>query len=614
MSKKRTWTAERWWRILVPLLFLTAFSVLILMERRGVVLETGGLLEMPETITFTARLPEQADCLIITDRQSEASVSLTEEMETTLEYMRVGYRTADVSEVNPATDLAEYRTVVLAFDEWDKMGDGAQDLVKWIQAGGHMMNTMTPVPGTVLSGMGQSLGIAEQNGYTNIEGIRAADERTLGAKGRQEYPFTLEEGQTMEVSLNVQLTESADVLLTDLSGNVPLMWRVKAGDGEVAMINYVIGDKIQRGFLCMAYSLLDDVSIYPVIDASVYYLDDFPSPVPGGNNEYITRDYGIDTASFYSLIWFPRILQWEKEYGIKHTGVIIEMYSDTVQAPFARNKTTARFLNFGNMLLNKGGELGFHGYNHQPLVLAGVDDEQQFGEYRLWNSYEDMVEAVKELKTFSSMLYPGVQFRAYVPPSNIISETGIQALQEGWPEIQAIASVYFPVAGGVEYAQEFGVSENGIINTPRITSGCEIDDFQYMAAFSEINLHFVQSHFMHPDDVLDADRGAELGWEQMAQDFEKYVEYIAAGMPDVRQATGSETASAVLMYDNLSVRRTYEDGKLIVDLGGFAGEASFIVRLNGKTLVSCEGGEAFEEADGVYLIRAYRDQIVICFE
>lgn len=48
----------------------------------------------------------------------------------------------------------------------------------------------------------------------------------------------------------------------------------------------------------------------------------------------------------------------EKRFGIIHTGLIIENYSDEVEAPLEGNGATARFLKFGNMLLTTEGSLG----------------------------------------------------------------------------------------------------------------------------------------------------------------------------------------------------------------------------------------------------------------
>ena len=46
-----------------------------------------------------------------------------------------------------------------------------------------------------------------------------------------------------------------------------------------------------------------------------------------------------------------------------------------------------------------------------------------------------------------------------------------------------------------------------------------------LAAVSELNMHFVNTHFIHPDDLLDEDRGARLGWKKLKKRLdEKQVE------------------------------------------------------------------------------------------
>ena len=96
--------------------------------------------------------------------------------------------------------------------------------------------------------------------------------------------------------------------------------------------------------------------------------------------------------------------------------------------------------------------------------------------------------------------------RVYVPPSNILSEEGRQILAEDFLDIQAVASIFY-FEGEYEYSQDFAVAgEDGIIETPRIISGLIIDPYMETAALSELNFHFVNSHFLHPDDVLDEDR------------------------------------------------------------------------------------------------------------
>ena len=56
------------------------------------------------------------------------------------------------------------------------------------------------------------------------------------------------------------------------------------------------------------------------------------------------------------------------------------------------------------------------------------------------------------------------------------------------------------------------MASDGIVEQPRIVSGGMVDDsYMRLAAASELNMHYVSTHFMHPDDLLDPDRGAKGG-------------------------------------------------------------------------------------------------------
>ena len=46
------------------------------------------------------------------------------------------------------------------------------------------------------------------------------------------------------------------------------------------------------------------------------------------------------------------------------------------------------------------------------------------------------------------------------------------------------------------------------------------------SSFPELNMHFVNSHFMHPDDLLDEDRGAALGWEKLKKRLDQYMTWL----------------------------------------------------------------------------------------
>lgn len=598
-------------KIMIPIVALFIISILVFRERAGISYdETDAAVKKWEDI-YTPDILQTPECIILTSAEDISSAYL-DIMETVLTGMKVSY---DICEVNKDFDTAVldgYSAAVVTFQSWEVFGDNLMPVFAWVKDGGRLLAAVTPEADAYFNAVSAKFGIETADEYPPLYGVKFLNGCMIGADDDDIFWYDREMLEGIVSSLQVQLKKECNVYVTSEDGSVPIVWSNDYGAGRVAMINQAVTQKHIRGFVSLAYSILYDAYVYPVINASAFYLDDFPSPVPGGNSEYIKRDYGVDVASFYTNVWWPKMMELEEKYGILHTGLIIENYSDEVAAPFEGNKETSRFLKFGNMLLNNGGELGFHGYNHMPLCLEGIDEDKQYGDYKLWKSSEDIETALKELRDFSEKLFPENDFCVYVPPSNIISKDGIKALTEADSEIKIIASIFIEDAKEVAYEQEFGVDENGIINTPRITSGCIIDDYQMLVAMSELNFQFVQSHFTHPDDTMDVDRGAQMGWEYMSNSLEKYVSWIYESAPNIRNVTGSGMGRAVKVYDKLTMTREYTDEGLKLKLGGFSGEASFLMRiLDGRTIKSVSGG-SFEHISGcVYLITAKSDEVMI---
>ncbi len=598
-------------KIMIPIVALFIISILVFRERAGISYdETDAAVKKWEDI-YTPDILQTPECIILTSAEDISSAYL-DIMETVLTGMKVSY---DICEVNKDFDTAVldgYSAAVVTFQSWEVFGDNLMPVFAWVKDGGRLLAAVTPEADAYFNAVSAKFGIETADEYPPVYGVKFLNGCMIGADDDDIFWYDREMLEGIVSSLQVQLKKECNVYVTSEDGSVPIVWSNDYGAGRVVMINQAVTQKHIRGFVSLAYSILYDAYVYPVINASAFYLDDFPSPVPGGNSEYIKRDYGVDVASFYTNVWWPKMMELEEKYGILHTGLIIENYSDEVAAPFEGNKETSRFLKFGNMLLNNGGELGFHGYNHMPLCLEGIDEDKQYGDYKLWKSSEDIETALKELRDFSEKLFPENDFCVYVPPSNIISKDGIKALTEADSEIKIIASIFIEDAKEVAYEQEFGVDENGIINTPRITSGCIIDDYQMLVAMSELNFQFVQSHFTHPDDTMDEDRGAQMGWEYMSNSLEKYVSWIYESAPNIRNVTGSGMGRAVEVYDKLTMTREYTDEGLKLKLGGFSGEASFLMRiLDGRTIKSVSGG-SFEHISGcVYLITAKSDEVMI---
>lgn len=189
----------------------------------------------------------------------------------------------------------------------------------------------------------------------------------------------------------------------------------------------------------------------------------------------------------------------------------------------------------------------------------------------------------------------------------------MEAMMEACPGIKIIASTYFNDSEGKAFEQEFEVDENGVIHTPRIVSALSLTNYQKIAALAELNYHYVQSHFMHPDDLLDEDRGAQSGFSILKEDFEAYLEWIYSSAPEIRNVTGSEMGTAVLQYDKMTIDREWENGSLLVRIGGFSGSAELLLRVNEGTIAKIDGAAYEQVANGLYAVHATTDELVIHF-
>ena len=542
-------------------------------------------------------------CLVLMDSSQEESIQAWTQFQQIFMDMRVGTEVVDLQK-QTLPELEPYETVTVLLRSLEPLKENVLDLCSWVKEGGNVLFALTLQKETYVSMIEQKLGIIS-SGYQNAEVSSIYFEKDFLIGGGRSYVIT----DPFDSAWEVQLDETARVYarIGDENG-MPLIWERNYGKGKFVIDNFGLTEKAVRGFYAASYSLLTDAGVYPVINGSVFYLDDFPSPVPGGDGTYVRRDYNTSIAEFYSNVWWPDMMTLAAKHGVKYTGVIIENYEDNTDENITEQTDVQRFQYFGNMILHQGGELGYHGYNHQPLSLSNVDYGTVLP-YKTWTSLDAMEKAVDELIRFGKKMFPATELSVYVPPSNVLSEEGRKLLGEKFPEIRSIASNYFP--GEFAYVQEFETAEDGIVEQPRIISGAVIDDYMQMAALSELNMHFVNSHFMHPDDLLDEDRGAALGWEKLKKRLDEYMTWLNGSAEELRNLAGSELAGAVQRYGALTVDKEITEKEIRLHLGNLYDEAYLMVRINEGEPGEVTGGELVNITGNLYLLRAEERDVVI---
>lgn len=562
------------------------------------------ILSREETSEHVKEASGKADTLLVVDGADTASEEARSMFSQVMKDMRVSCDTLDLSK-RRLRGLSGYRRVVVLTTMFNVRDAGnSNTLASYARSGGSVMLATMPYTLSALGGLAPSLGIKSSS----------SGKGAIVSDFVPEEGFMLGAGQAYQIdnavnsSLNVKLAKDANVEARTSKGDVPLVWTRDYGKGRFVVCNFQYYGKAYRGVFSSAFSLLDDACIWPVIDASVWWLDDFPSPVPQGDGQYIERDYHMSIAQFYSRVWWPDVLQLSREHGFSYSGGIIETYERKTEGELGGEFSTDSYLYYGNQLFNSGGEIGYHGYNHQPLCGPGYTYEQDRG-YETWESADEMSASLSELERFTAGLYRGISPTTYVPPSNILSEEGRDVIVERHPEIRAIASTYLP--GADAYSQEFTVSKDGEIEMPRVVSGENLDSYMRFAAFSELNFHYVNSHFMHPDDLLDEDRGAALGWETLKSDLESYMNWVDSAAPQIYHVTASGMAAHVQRFANVSPRVSREGKTIRIELDGFHDKAWLMLRLNGDEVRSVRGAQATKLNGNLYLLEATDDEVTV---
>ncbi|MDO5408037.1 MAG: DUF2194 domain-containing protein [Eubacteriales bacterium] len=604
----RGWKRFRYSGLLTVWLIFLAIAAILYAERSGIrymeAKRQVALLEPERVVTSEeAMTGAKPVCLVLMNGKEPVSQAAWKQFAQILKDMKVGYRLVDIAG-EPVPDFKKYETAVLLIPDISLLKEKVLELADWVKQGGDVLFGMIPQKEPYLELLEQKFGVISSGySYAMVSGVYVDESFMLG--GGRSYQIT----DPFESAWAVELEEDAKVYVwSDDEKQVPIIWKHDYGDGSFVMNNLGMYEKATRGFYAASYSLLTDVSVYPVINGSTFYLDDFPSPVPSGDGKYVKRDYGMGIAEFYTNVWWPDMVKLAQEHGVHYTGVIIENYEDDTKGAVEPQKDIQRFQYFGNLLLHQGGELGYHGYNHQPLCLSNVDYEGMFP-YHTWESSAAVRKAVGELVRFGEEMFPTASMEVYVPPSNILSEEGRRILARDFPQIRTVASNYF--SGEFAYVQEFEVADDGMVEQPRIISGCILDDYMQMAAFSELNMHFVNNHFMHPDDLLDEDRGAKLGWEKLKHRLDEYMDWLYTSAPAIRNLCGTELSGAIQRYGALTVTRQQKETEVLLALDHFYDEAYLFVRFNEGAPGEVTGGELTRLTGDLYLLHATSESVTI---
>lgn len=599
--------------LFIPFLLLSLLSFALFVERAGLSYNLRysdiGFLE-----PISEPLPGQflnvaAESLVLYDSEGVEGISQYETVVDVLNSMRVRFNSLDVANSSEIY-FDEFETVVIAFTNLNRIQSSILELSDWAESGGRVLFAIRPDPSLTFSSIYRKLGILSKNdNITSVDGIHFLSDLMPGANG-----INLGLDLFHHSSIPVQLEKEANVHLISADDyGLPLLWDYNFGRGRYVVINSdQFNNKNSRGIVSAAYSLLKDVSIFPVINSSIFFIDDFPSPIPQGENQRISKEFGRDIESFFTNIWWPDMRSLARKYGIRYTGALVETFNDLIAPPFDIKFTFKTFNYFGSTLLMDGGEIALKGYNNIPLCLEDIDMKKN-EKYPTWQLEDNMRFAIDELIVFSKSLFPDQSLFTYVPPSNILCEQTRSWLPQAIPELKVISSIYFSDPTNPGYVQEFSVASDGIIELPRISSGYDIDDYMQWITINELFLHYIHSHYVNSGYILSEDNEKDQGWIYSRNKIDDYLLWLYSSAPNIRNMTASDGAKAVQRFYRLDVDIQEIDNSYIINIGNFYDEAFFLMR-SPVAPVSIEGGKFSVISDNLFLIEARNPKLVINFE
>ena len=440
------------------------------------------------------------------------------------------------------------------------------------------------------------LGIASLGQEISVPGIQVTGDMFLGLQG-----FGFDSDIYTTAVTDVMLTSDAVPQVTSQEGH-PIIWSHNSGQGKYIVCNSrERDDKNNYGIYTAILSQLKEDYIYPVMNMKLFFIDDFPSPVPEGNFERIYQETGLSTADFYRRLWWPEMLNNGEKYNVKYTGLIIENYGDQVKGPFmpladvnARNSLIV----YGRELLKAGGELGIHGYNHQSLAPAGYGQDS-LG-YATWESQADMEESLRELKRYISDAYPGYEIHAYVPPSNILSPEGKAAVKNVFTDIKVYSSLWNGLATAKQYFQNFQLNADGTCELPRVTSGHVSASEKMWENYIVVNYNGVFSHFVHPDEIF-YEESENLTWTMMKQGLTDLLSELQNRFGWLEPVTATEGYEKMKDYFQMDYRVTRSEESIKINAWDFHQPLTFILRTD-KKIGSVTGGSAQRVQANAYVL------------
>lgn len=521
-----------------------------------------------KTCSISSSLAHQRYLLLYSNNARDLSAQkILEQIQMALRYAKLPFDQLTYSQWNKARlSLEPYvqGAVIVIGERQDnlKHTDYLKSYVS--EQGGLLVNALRSSE----SPLNEFMGIIGHPHYA--KGVRGLCWRTQVYPGLSEQ--VVGKSRASSSSLWVQLDAEAHVWAESTHPEdqvVPLLWAIRRGNGNVLYWNGTIIQGMEwRGTFIQTLLKAQVIGAKATIGAFVVYLDDFPSPTWKAAS--CDNTTGMTNHEFRTKHWDPDMQSLNAKYGLRYSSGCILSYNGRVKPPFE----PFRFEEEGHSELYRTevevaqqfGEIGLHGYNHNPLNFWYTQEQRNALGYEPWPSIDAMRQSLQTTRKLwrDYLKLPMPTF--YIPASNILSREGKKVLLEVFPELRTISSSDGESEEYALFSQEYLPDPDAphIMSTPRMTYGYITSPNRKFDLYNGIGMLGVVSHFIHPDDVFSASRSSGKTWDQLLSEFDGYLAEIIQRFSWMRAMTATELSEALRHFHAADVRiDRSEPGSLI---------------------------------------------------
>lgn len=420
-----------------------------------------------------------------------------------------------------------------------------------------------------------------------------------------------------------KLVNDIDIIAKD-SEDIPIIWKKSLGKGSVVYVNTTLfAEKVGRGLMNQIISLESPWYIGITLNSKLVHIDDFPSPIPRYRDEIIYKSYGMETDEFYNQIWWKDMEGLAQRKKLKYSAFLIGDYNDDTDKNLMKDIPEIYLRDLdrrGRNLFIHQGELGIHGYNHNPLVFEGEIDFKSLNYYP-WKSEKDIDESLTRLdKVIDDLWGENIEIYSYVPPSNILSFRGKQALYNHYPDLKIISSLFYGDDEKGSFITEVGRDKDfpTIHLLPRFSSGFSRTDEKMWNIYNALALYGYFSHFVHPDDILSEDRGYGKDWEQLLREFEGILGEVNDNFPQLEPTLNYELLDKYTNIEDIEIYSKKNKNKIEIEVKNFSSPFKIVFRVKNSKIkdVSSKKYKNIGEYEdtNLYLIEIDREKFEIELE